>query len=107
MVSDLMGRAKTLAQPTKKDLAGDENGAVMIMGLAMILGLIAFLWYIMGIGETLAFRDHMQDGADSAAFSQMAVEAAGMNFIVLLNLTIMLVVIVYIIASIILTIYWA
>ena len=93
--------------PGKKDLVRDEQGAVMIMGLAMILGLIAFLWYIMGIGETIAFRDHMQDAADSAAFSQMAVEAAGMNFIVLLNMIIMLLVIVYIILSIALTIYWA
>ena len=97
----------TAIEPTQKDLATDERGAVMIMGLAMILGLIAFLWYIMGIGETIAFRDHMQDAADSAAFSQMAVEAAGMNVIVLLNMIIMLVVVVYIIASIILTIYWA
>ncbi|MGH7284475.1 MAG: hypothetical protein ACRELY_23370 [Polyangiaceae bacterium] len=91
----------------KKNLASDEKGAVMIMGLAMMLGLIAFLWYIMGIGETLAFRDHMQDAADSAAFSQMAVEAAGMNFIVLLNMIIMLSVIVYLILSIILTVFWA
>ncbi|MGH7284474.1 MAG: hypothetical protein ACRELY_23365 [Polyangiaceae bacterium] len=107
MVSDQKGRAMASTEPTKRDLASDEKGAVMIMGLAMMLGLIAFLWYIMGIGETLAFRDHMQDGADSAAFSQMAVEAAGMNFIVLLNMIIMLSVIVYLILSVILTAFWA
>ena len=88
------------------NLVNDEGGAIMLMGLAMILGLIAFLWYLLGIGATLAFRDRMQDAADSAAFSQSAVEAAGMNLIVFLNMLIMLLVIVYLIASIILTVYW-
>jgi hypothetical protein len=91
----------------RKDLANDEGGAVMIMGLAMILALIAFLWYLLGIGETLAFRDHMQDAADSAAFSQTAVEAAGMNLIVFLNLCIMLLVIAYLLFSLLVTACWA
>ncbi|MEO8801368.1 MAG: hypothetical protein ABI551_25990, partial [Polyangiaceae bacterium] len=91
----------------KHSLAKDEGGAVMIMGLAMILSLIAFMWFCLGIGETIVFRDHMQDAADSAAFSQTAVEAAAMNLLVLINMLIMLLVIVYLIASIFVTLDWA
>ena len=98
--------SRRTAPPLSNNLVKDEGGAIMLMGLAMILGLIAFLWYLLGIGATLAFRDRMQDAADSSAFSQVAVEAAGMNLIVFLNMLIMLLVIVYLLASIVLTVYW-
>lgn len=89
-----------------KSLAKDERGAVMIMGLAMILGLVAFLWYLLGIGETVAFRDHMQDAADGAAFSQSAVNALGMNLIVFINLVIMIMVVIYLVMSIVVTVQY-
>src|SRR5690348_3504089 len=91
---------------TEKDIVRDEKGAVMIMGLAMILGLIAFLWYLIGIGSTLAFRDHMQESADSAAFSQPAVEALCMNLIVFINLIMMVMIAIYMAWSVIVTISW-
>ena len=91
----------------KRDLVQNEEGAIMIMGLAMILGLIAFLWFVLGLGETLAFRDHMQESADSAAFTQPAVEALCMNLIVLINLIMMIMVGIYIIASVVVTGLWA
>ena len=84
--------------------ARDERGAVMVMGLAMILSLVAFMWFCLGIGETVVFRDHMQDSADAAAFSHAAVDAAGMNILVLINYLILLVVIIYLVLSIILTV---
>lgn len=90
----------------KRDLVRDEGGAVMIMGLAMILGLIAFLWFLLGIGETLAFRDHMQEAADSAAFTQPAVEALCMNLIVLINLIMLIMVGIYLVASVVVTVLW-
>jgi hypothetical protein len=86
-----------------KNLVGDERGAIMVMGLAMILGLIAFMWYLLGIGETVAFRDHMQDAADGGAFSQSAVNALGMNFIVFCNMIIMVLVVIYLVLSVIVT----
>jgi hypothetical protein len=91
----------------KKDLVRDEKGAVMIMGLAMILGLIAFMWFLLGIGETLAFRDHMQEAADSAAFTQPAVEALCMNLIVLINFIMIVMVAIYMAWSAVVTAEWA
>lgn len=90
----------------QKDLVKDEQGAIMIMGLAMILGLIAFLWFLLGIGETLAFRDHMQESADSAAFTQGAVNALGMNLIVMINLIMLVMIAIYIAWSLIVTVLW-
>ncbi len=90
----------------KGNLVQNEQGAVMIMGLAMILGLIAFMWFLLGIGETLAFRDHMQDAADSAAFTQSAVSALGMNLIVLINMILLLMVAIYVGYSVVITAEW-
>jgi len=97
----------TSTTPNKTNLLRDEGGAIMIMGLAMILGLIAFLWFMLGIGETLAFRDHMQDAADAAAFTQSAVSALGMNLIVVINMILLLMVAIYVGYSVVITIKWA
>jgi hypothetical protein len=36
-----------------RELASDERGAVMMMGLFMATFLIGTLWYMMGIGDAL------------------------------------------------------
>ncbi len=67
-------------------IANDERGAVMIMGLFMALALIGMLWFLFGVGATLAFKEKMQQTADSAAFSAAAVHARDMNLIVAINM---------------------
>src|SRR5215472_18606442 len=67
-------------------LHGNTEGAVMLVGLFMGLFLIGCLWYMIGIGDAIVFRDRMQEVADAAAFSSAVVHARGMNFLVAINL---------------------
>ena len=67
-------------------IAKDDRGAVMVMGLFMTLALIGMLWFLLGLGATLAFKEKMQQAADSAAFSAAVVHARDMNMIVAINM---------------------
>ena len=64
----------------------EREGATMIIGTWMALGLVGAVWYVIGIGDALVYRDHVQEAADSVAFSAAVVHARGMNFISAVNL---------------------
>lgn len=70
-----------------KSLARDEDGAILVTGLFACAFLIGALWYLLGIGDAILFKERMQDGADAVAFAPSVIHARGMNLIALLNLT--------------------
>jgi hypothetical protein len=82
-------------------LLEDQRGAVMLTGLFMAFCLIGALWYVIGIGEALIFRDRMQEAADSAAFTGAVMNAKGMNFISVCNIVMLLLVMVYLVFAVI------
>ncbi|MEM9192877.1 MAG: hypothetical protein AAGF12_27125 [Myxococcota bacterium] len=51
----------------------------------MAVILVGMLYYLMGIGETIVYRERMQDAADSGAFAAAVIHARGMNVIALMN----------------------
>ena len=63
----------------------DDRGAMMIMGVFMATIVVAMLYYVAGIGETIVYRERMQDAADAAAFAGATIHARAMNLIALLN----------------------
>jgi hypothetical protein len=67
-------------------LARDERGAMIVMGLFFAVMLSGFLYYLIGVGEAIVYRETMQDAADAGAFSAAVVHARGMNILVLINL---------------------
>src|SRR5262249_26294189 len=81
-------------------LATDQRGAIMLTGLFMSCFLIGALWFIVGIGDTIVFRDKMQEAADVGAFSSAALQAKGMNFIALLNIVMLVGTVIHIILGI-------
>lgn len=85
---------------TASKLRDDERGAIMIIGLFMAFALIGALWFLLGIGATLALREKMQQAADSAAFSAAAVHARDMNIIVGINIVMFILASVWLILSI-------
>ena len=84
-----------------RDLRHDNRGAIMLTGLFMACFLIGCLWFLIGIGDTIVFRDRMQEAADHGAFSASALQAKGMNFISLCNLILLVGVTIHIILGII------
>ncbi len=70
----------------RPDLARDTRGAMMVMGLFFAVLLTGFMYYVIGVGEAIVYRETMQDSADAGAFSAAVVHARGMNILVLINL---------------------
>lgn len=73
----------------------------MLMGLCMSCFLIGALWFLIGIGDAIVFRDSMQEVADHAAFTSAALHAKGMNFISACNLIMLAMIAIHIILGII------
>jgi hypothetical protein len=86
---------------SRAQLMDDQRGAVMLTGLFMAFVLIGGLWFVIGMGEAILFRDRMQEAADSAAFTSASIQANGMNFISALNIIMLILAIVHIILGVI------
>ena len=80
-----LGRAQRLRCP---NLADDNRGAIAIAGVFMALFLIGALWYVVGIGDAILFRERVQDGTDAVAFTSAVYHARTMNLIASLNIVI-------------------
>lgn len=68
------------------ELYRDERGAIVIMGIFMATMLVGFLYYVAGVGQTILYRERLQNGADAAAFSAAVLKAKHMNTLALLNI---------------------
>lgn len=73
----------------------------MLTGLFMACFLVGALWFVIGIGDAVVFRDRMQEATDNAVFASAALHAKGMNFISLCNLVMLAAVTIHIILGII------
>lgn len=89
-----------------KGLVEDDRGAMMIMGIFMTTLIVAMLYYIAGIGETIVYKERMQDAADATAMAGAVMLARGMNVIVLLNITLASVYAILVIAQAALSMVW-
>lgn len=69
-----------------RKLNSDQRGAILVIGVFMAAFLVGVLWYIIGIGDAVIYREYMQDGADATTFAAAVYQARGMNIIALLNL---------------------
>ena len=76
-------------------LGRDDSGAVMVIGVFMAMLVTGFLYYIVGIGNTLVYRERLQDAADAIAFSGAVVHARGMNLIAMINIVLLLLMTIY------------
>jgi hypothetical protein len=74
-----------MATTDRPSLARDEGGAVLVIGVFMASMLVGAIWYLIGIGDALVYREFLQDGADATAFSAAVYHARGMNALVMLN----------------------
>jgi len=68
-----------------RDLAHEQSGAVMVVGLFMAVFAVGLVYALMGIGETVAYQEEVQQVADTGAFSAAVTHARGMNTIALVN----------------------
>jgi hypothetical protein len=69
-----------------KRLARDDSGAIVVFGVFFAVLVLGMLYYFIGIGSTLYYRERLQDAADASAFASAVVHARGMNTIALINM---------------------
>jgi hypothetical protein len=63
----------------------NDRGAVMLISVYFAIFGVSMLYLAIGAGETVLFREHLQDAADAAALSGAITHARVMNIIVLIN----------------------
>jgi len=66
-------------------LVKNEKGAVMLMGIYFCILLMALVFYVLGLTQTMLSQEGMQDAADAASFASAIVHARGMNLLVYIN----------------------
>jgi hypothetical protein len=70
----------------RRGALADDRGAITVMAIFVSLILVGALWFIAGVGDSIVYRERMQEAADSVAFTAATIQARGMNVIVLVNL---------------------
>lgn len=89
-----------VASSKVQDFLAEKRGAIMVVSVFVCFFLIGILWYLLGIGQAMIFRDHMQDAADATTFSAAVVHARCMNMIAAINLIMMALVAVHLILAV-------
>ncbi len=74
------------AMEQARAIVDDRRGAIMVVAVFMAAFLVGALWYIIGIGDTILYRERMQDGADAVAYAAAVYHARGMNLIAMINI---------------------
>jgi hypothetical protein len=74
------------AGPSTRDLVNDERGVIMVVGVIFSLLLIGCAWFIIGVGNAIAYKENLQNAADSAAFAAAVYDARGMNLLAMVNI---------------------
>lgn len=62
-----------------------DRGAIMVFGIFFAVVVLAMLYYMVGLGATMFYRERLQDAADGSAFASAIVHARGMNTLALIN----------------------
>lgn len=91
----------------RPELLTDDRGAVMVIGVFMAMLVTGFLYYIIGIGNTIIYRERMQDAADVVAFGAAVTYAKGMNLVALINQIMALLVAIWIVFRVVQSIIMA
>jgi hypothetical protein len=80
-----------------KSFRDDTRGAVMFIGVFFACFLIGSLWFLIGIGDAIVFREKAQEAADASVFASAVIHAKGMNMIAFINATLLVLVGIYLI----------
>lgn len=68
-------------------LRSDTKGAILLLGLFMAVFLVGLLYHVISLGQSITYKEKLQDVADTSAFSAGASYARSMNLIGLMNFT--------------------
>jgi hypothetical protein len=78
----------TETTPSVRDhsLFRDDSGAILVLALCMACCLVGCVWYMVGFGEAMVYRQQLRAAADATAFESAVLHAIGMNTIAMINI---------------------
>lgn len=79
-------RAPAGAGSARGGLYGNQDGAIMVIGVFIAIVLVGLLFYVSGVASICFRAERMQDAADAVALATAIGHARGMNLIVFINL---------------------
>jgi hypothetical protein len=84
----------------------DESGVMVVIGTFMSFFMIGTVWYVLGIGNAINYRENLQSATDAAAFAGAVYDARGMNLLASINIIMGFVMSLVIIAKIMQVVFW-
>ena len=69
-----------------RSLFRDDSGAILVLALCMACCLVGCVWYMVGFGEAMVYRQQLRAAADATAFESAVLHAIGMNTIAMINI---------------------
>ncbi len=69
-----------------RPLGDDQRGAILVLGIMLGAFLAGALFYLVGVGHAVIWRENVQDAADATAYEAAVWQARGMNVVVAINI---------------------
>jgi len=85
----------TLNQP----LRDDRRGAIMVLGVFFACMMIGWMWMVVGLGDSIIWRDRSQEAADATTYASAAVQAQAMNLISFVNILMLIMAALYMLVA--------
>src|ERR1700728_4726703 len=69
-----------------RDAWQDDRGVMVVAGTLMSFFMIGTVWYVLGIGNVINYREQLQNATDASAFAGAVYDARGMHLLATLNI---------------------
>ena len=64
----------------------DQRGAIAVLSTFMAATLVGMIWYSIGTGDAIIYRERLQDASDASSYAAAVYHARGMNIIAMFNI---------------------
>jgi hypothetical protein len=65
----------------------DDRGAITVIATFFSALIVGLIWYTLGLGEAMIYREQVREAADAVAFDAATMHALGMNMVAMINVT--------------------
>ena len=74
------------SQANFSTIVGNQDGAVLLIGLVNAVLITGLMYFLFGIGETIRHHERMNDAVDAGAYATAVIQAHGLNLVALGNM---------------------
>jgi hypothetical protein len=90
----------------RQDLLRDDRGVIVVVGMILSFFMIGTVWYVLGIGNAIHYREQLQNATDASAFAGAVYDARGMNLLAFINIFMGFALSLVVVAKIMQVVFW-